>query len=365
MTAMQGRHKADYGIEIHDIAGRVRVFRGDTLLAETSAARVMYETRLEPAIYVPISDLNVEIAPPSELQTFCPFKGTASYHAITVDGAVLENAIWTYARPLPESEGIDGYVGFMPGIADRIDLDDVELSRPEDGNISGPLVDWLLRSAWLHKTPEDFTAALAGKMLEHGIAISRLSLMIWSLHPMIAGRNFIWHRDTGEVTSFAPSYELYEHPSFINSPLRHVSKGLGGVRQIIGVQEDDAFPIIKDLREDGATDYVAMPMPFSDGRTNVLTMTSDHPNGFTTANLGLVFECAPVISRYYETFTQRENAQSLLETYVGKRSGARVLGRGTFAVATGTRSTPPSCSATCVAQPDYRRNCPKRTISIC
>jgi adenylate cyclase len=55
-------------------------------------------------------------------------------------------------------------------------------------------------------------------------------------------------------------------------------------------------------------------------------MTCDHPNGFTTANLGLVFECVQVIGRFYEVFTQRENARSLLETYVGKRTGARVLG---------------------------------------
>ena len=39
-----------------------------------------------------------------------------------------------------------------------------------------------------------------------------------------------------------------------------------------------------------------------------------------------MFECSSVISRYYEVFMQRENAQSLLETYVGKRSGSRVLG---------------------------------------
>jgi adenylate cyclase len=33
-----------------------------------------------------------------------------------------------------------------------------------------------------------------------------------------------------------------------------------------------------------------------------------------------------VISRFYEVFTQKENARTLLETYVGKRTGARVLG---------------------------------------
>jgi class 3 adenylate cyclase len=144
---------------------------------------------------------------------------------------------------------------------------------------------------------------------------------------MIAGKNFIWQRKTGEVTTYAPSYEIHDHPAYQNSPLRHVSNGLGGVRQRLdGTASQSSFPIIEDLRKEGATDYVAMPLPFSDGRTNVLTLTSDHPNGFSTTNLGLIFECSAVIAKYYEVFMQTENARALLETYVGKRSGARVLG---------------------------------------
>jgi len=48
------------------------------------------------------------------------------------------------------------------------------------------------------------------------------------------------------------------------------------------------FPIMQDLKTKGATDYVAMPLPFSNGQNNILTLTSDHPKGFKTANLTLV-----------------------------------------------------------------------------
>jgi adenylate cyclase len=106
-----------------------------------------------------------------------------------------------------------------------------------------------------------------------------------------------------------------------------VTAGLGGVRQrLADGATDDSFPILRDLREQGATDYVAMPLPFSDGRVNVLTLACDHPDGFSTADLGLVFECSQIVSRLFEVFSLRDNAQALLETYVGKRTGARVLG---------------------------------------
>jgi adenylate cyclase len=287
----------------------------------------MYETRLEPTIYIPREDLVVDLSNRVGLQTFCPFKGTACYHDLKLPGERVNNAVWIYENTLPEASQIEGHVGFAADPETELDLGSNQIAPPEYGNISGPLIDWLLREAAFIPTPEAFTKALSQKLLEQGVYLSRLSVLAWSLHPQIAGKNFIWQKATNAVSTYAPSYEIYDHPAYHNSPLRHVSKGLGGVRHRIDrADTEDAFPILADLREAGATDYVAMPLPFSDGRINVLTVASDHPAGFTTANLGLIFECSAVVARYYEVFMQRENAQSLLETYVGKRTGARVLG---------------------------------------
>lgn len=315
-----------YGISVEPLGGRVTLRRGDTVLASSTQAKAMYETRLAPTIYFPRGDVVATLSAATELLTFCPFKGTATYFDLVLDGEQVPNAVWSYDDALPESREIEGYVGFMPHSYTELDLGGIELDAPADGNVSGPLVDWLMRGAAAHKTPEDFTRALAEKMQDNGIAVSRLSILVWSLHPLIAGKHYIWEKGKEEISTFAPTYEIHDHPAFRDSPLRHVSNGLGGVRQRLTDGGPDRFPIIQDLREKGATDYVAMPLPFSDGRTNVLTLTSDHPDGFTTADLGLIFECGAVIGRYYEVFTQRENAQSLLETYVGKRTGARVLG---------------------------------------
>lgn len=316
-----------YGILVEPLRGEVEVRRNGILLAKSNRARVMYETRMAPTIYFPRSDLTVDLSQKVGLQTFCPFKGTACYHDLKLEDGRIGNGAWVYETTQPEAAQIAGYVGFVPNAETEFDLGLNQLQPPQYGNISGTLVDWLLREAAFIPTPEDFTKAFAQKLLEQGVYLSRLSVLAWSLHPQIAGKNFIWEKATNEVTLYTPSYEIYEHAAYNASPLRHVSKGLGGVRHRIDQDEsDDAFPILSDLRAAGATDYVAMPLPFSDGRINVLTVASDHPEGFSTANLGLIFECSAVIARYYEVFMQRENAQSLLETYVGKRTGARVLG---------------------------------------
>ena len=316
-----------YGILVEPLSGPVRVFRNGVLLAETTAAKVMYETRLPPTVYFPREAIQVPLSDHVGLQTFCPFKGTACYHDLKLQDGRVDNAVWIYEQTLPEAAGIAGHVGFVCDEKTHIDLGDNEITPPDHGNISGPLIDWLLREAAMLPTPEDFTRTLADKLREQGVHLTRLSVLSWSLHPMIAGKNYVWKKSTDDINVLAPSYDILSSPEYQNSPLRHVSQGLGGVRHRLHRDlPDDAFPILQDLREEGATDYVAMPLPFSDGRIHVLTVASDHTDGFTTANLGLIFECSAVIARYYEVFMQRENAQSLLETYVGKRSGARVLG---------------------------------------
>jgi len=318
---------SDYKIRVEPLSGIVQAFNGEALIASSSNAKVMYETRLSPTVYFPKSDLVVDVLDMSDLNTFCPFKGTASYKNIRVEGKQIDNAFWFYQKALPEAKSVEDHVAFMPTTATRIDIGKNIFGKDHESNIAGPTIDWILREAWLFKTPQDITKAIANKLIGDGVAISRLSVLIWSLHPLIAGKNYIWSKDTNAVQELTPTYDIHTDPAFVNSPLRLVSNGLGGVRQRFTDNETEfTFPIMEDLKAAGATDYVAMPLPFSNGQTNVLTLTCDHPAGFTTSNLGLIFEISSVISRYYEVFNQRENSRVLLETYLGKRTGARVLG---------------------------------------
>ena len=317
----------DYRLVVEPVCDTAIARHGDTVLAASDAARIMYETRLNPVVYFPLEDVKVELQESSEHKTFCPFKGTATYWHVLIDGKVFENGAWCYQHALPESKDIEGLVSFSSNVLSAVDLPKQDDAPESSGHVSGPMVNWILREAWLNQTAEELTGAIGRKMLENGVAISRISIMIWSLHPMIAGKNYVWTKEDDQVQSYTASYDILDRPSFANSPIRHVANGLGGVRQsLLTDHAEFPFPIMEDLKSKGATDYVAMPLHFSNGLINVMTLTSDHPDGFTTANLGLIFECSPVMGRLYEVFALRENASALLETYLGKRTGARVLG---------------------------------------
>lgn len=66
--------------------------------------------------YFPPSALNEEYFAPSTLESRCPWKGTAGYYDVTVDGATNSGAAWFYADPKPRAEEIAGRVAFWRGV---------------------------------------------------------------------------------------------------------------------------------------------------------------------------------------------------------------------------------------------------------
>ncbi|MEO0492701.1 MAG: DUF427 domain-containing protein [Actinomycetota bacterium] len=62
--------------------------------------------------YFPSSSLNPEILGQSDLQTVCPWKGTAAYYDVTVDGETFSNVVWYYPTPKDAAAEITDRVAF-------------------------------------------------------------------------------------------------------------------------------------------------------------------------------------------------------------------------------------------------------------
>ncbi|HYR17379.1 MAG TPA: DUF427 domain-containing protein, partial [Mycobacterium sp.] len=73
-----------------------------------------------PAVhYIPMGDVVAQRLKPSDTETYCPFKGDASYyHVVTETGQTVDDAIWTYEKPYPAVGAIAGHVAFYPDKAD-------------------------------------------------------------------------------------------------------------------------------------------------------------------------------------------------------------------------------------------------------
>lgn len=66
--------------------------------------------------YFPIDSLNMDFFTESTTTTHCPWKGTANYYSVVVEGKENADAAWYYADPKPEAANIKGHVAFWKGV---------------------------------------------------------------------------------------------------------------------------------------------------------------------------------------------------------------------------------------------------------
>jgi len=66
--------------------------------------------------YFPIETVNKEFLVENETHTVCPWKGTASYYNVVVDGKINNDAAWYYSTPSNLAEKIKGYIAFWRGV---------------------------------------------------------------------------------------------------------------------------------------------------------------------------------------------------------------------------------------------------------
>ena len=82
-----------------------------TTLVDTTETMVVYETALEPRLYVDRRHVRVELTR-SQTHTYCPYKGTATYWNAVTDGIVLPDVAWSYEDALPEATPLRHLLSF-------------------------------------------------------------------------------------------------------------------------------------------------------------------------------------------------------------------------------------------------------------
>jgi uncharacterized protein (DUF427 family) len=66
--------------------------------------------------YFPLESVNRTVLEHSRTTTECPWKGTANYYSLNVDGARNPDAVWYYPQPKPAAAQIAGRVAFWRGV---------------------------------------------------------------------------------------------------------------------------------------------------------------------------------------------------------------------------------------------------------
>ena len=163
---------------------------------------------------------------------------------------------------------------------------------PEDSaaNLPGPdyecpVFEWTENFGRYAESIPTLIGEVGRRFQECGLPLARLSVVIRTLHPQIAAAGFVWNGETREMTEFTGDHQSQSSESFQRSPVRVVFEGAPGLRRRLADPDCPRdFPILEELER-------------------------------LAAAMSLVVEAE---MRY-------RVALGLLDTYVGERTGRRVL----------------------------------------
>jgi len=184
--------------------------------------------------------------------------------------------------------------------------------------------EWLIDGARPAATPDAVMTEMCERLVASGIPVWRAAMFVRTLHPQIMGRRIEWRQGEAVRIGQAP-YEVFDSASFRGSPVARVYEEVRSIRLRLDKAEARAFPQLDDLSAEGGTDYLAVPIEFSNGEVHVGTWTTRHPGGFTEEHVAALEGLSAPLARVTEIYALRRTATNLLDTYVGREAGARIL----------------------------------------
>jgi adenylate cyclase len=187
------------------------------------------------------------------------------------------------------------------------------------------VADWLIDGARSAAQPHQLLAQLCQRLVACGIPLWRVAVFVRTLHPNVMGRRFVW-RPGAEVEITEAPFALLETADFRDStPARVYATGAAIRRRLAMPDCPLDFPVLRELRAEGVTDYLATPLLFTDGAIHVATWTTRQAGGFSDAEVAGIKGIVAPLARLTEIHALRRTASTLLDTYVGHSPGERIL----------------------------------------
>src|SRR5213075_2927327 len=169
-----------------------------------------------------------------------------------------------------------------------------------------------------------------------GLPIARATVIIDTLHPVHEGRVVRWRREgderQAELIEYGPTNEGEAAENWRRSPFfRLLEEGGSRLRRRLLAGEPAEFPAVVALQDEGMTDYLALITRFAAhgviGEMDCVysSWATDHPRGFDDGQIEALSDLMPKLALAVKCVSLARIAGTLVETYLGRDAGRRVL----------------------------------------
>ncbi|HEY1941021.1 MAG TPA: adenylate/guanylate cyclase domain-containing protein [Roseiarcus sp.] len=198
-------------------------------------------------------------------------------------------------------------------------------SQPQPPVNIDAVAAWLVDGARSASRSEDVLTELCERLCASGLPLWRVAVYVYTLHPEVAARRFLWRPDKGTSVAEA-SFAMAAQQDHVASPIIHVRSTGETIRRPIGDPDCPMdFAFFDELRAEGVSDYLAVPLRFTNGEVHVATFSTRRPGGFGDAHVDALEGIVPPLARVAEVRALRRTAVNLLDAYVGRNAGERIL----------------------------------------
>ena len=189
-----------------------------------------------------------------------------------------------------------------------------------------PIVDWLIGGARPAADGKQWFSLVCRRMLDCGLRLHRVAVFVRPLHPNVAAHAFYWRQDRDEVEQNDEGHDFLGTDEHLTSPIHAVRTTRQEIRRRLaqpGTAID--YPILEELRRDGITDYLITPLEFLNGEVHAMSFATRSADGFSDAELTALRRLVPALTRIAEIYGLTRKARNILEAYLGRDAGAKVL----------------------------------------
>jgi len=197
--------------------------------------------------------------------------------------------------------------------------------RPKRDTVDG-IIEWLAGPAQHIPSLGDEFDEFAWRLVAAGIPLLRTTLQLRTLHPQYLGANFVWWRTTGRTVLTFVTHEVQDLFGHEDNPVRRVLVGGETLRRRVDIADNQLdFPILLDLKAEGATDYFALPIKSSFTTNYMATYVTDRPGGFTEQEISDLTRVSQRLGLLADLRNHRRIASNILAAYLGSKTGHKVL----------------------------------------
>jgi len=187
--------------------------------------------------------------------------------------------------------------------------------------------DWLVDGARDATAPQTVLAEMCARLVAEGLPLWRVNVFVRTLHPDLMGRRMRWEAGKS-VDIIETPIEILGTEGYRRSPVVAImTSGRPLRRRLLAADGPFDFPVLEEIRADGATDYLITPLHFISGETHAISWTTRSPAGFAASEIAALEAVGAPLARVAEIWALRRVATNLLDTYVGRQAGGAHPGR--------------------------------------